>query len=394
MSEREPALLASALATAAVLCAACRSQPASDRDPRAELLVAHEDALRAHREKDWSWFGEDTADPFLVATEGEVHPVSREEQLALFRSYFVRAEFSRYEDLAPPIVEVSRDGTLGWVLARVRAEGTERDPSDVPRAFADRWAWLMGYAYAGGRWVRVVNASGRVPTEVDPADVGLARIPAGTGPEVRAVLVRARKALGGELAVAAVESIAADASGTRTRSSGEMLPYSLSVVARANGDVHFDQLSTTGARCRWTVVGNGGWNDADEAPRRRELTPLERRTARGHAFHLIALNPAQRYGAGAPGGTARFAGRDSVVTNFSDEAGSPVRFHHDASSGLPLGYVALAEGSERTVTFHDWERFGTLRLFTRLRLLHRDEVFELTYHRIVLNEVDAGLFER
>jgi hypothetical protein len=59
-----------------------------------------------------------------------------------------------------PIVSVSADGTLGWVVVQVRARGVQGDAKE-PLAFVS--AWIELYEKRKGRWVRVGNVSNFKP---------------------------------------------------------------------------------------------------------------------------------------------------------------------------------------------------------------------------------------
>ncbi|HEX8112522.1 MAG TPA: hypothetical protein VF516_32550, partial [Kofleriaceae bacterium] len=83
---------------------------------------------------------------------GELSRITPEIGRARFQRYLERAEFSRYEDLVAPIVRVSADGTVGWVIAQVRVEGTYREDDGVRTPLDTTWAWVELYEHAAGGW--------------------------------------------------------------------------------------------------------------------------------------------------------------------------------------------------------------------------------------------------
>ncbi|MBT4602590.1 MAG: hypothetical protein HOC28_05610 [Bacteroidetes Order II. Incertae sedis bacterium] len=68
-----------------------------------------------------------------------------------------------YRDLSSPIVRLSEDGTLGWIIAEVetvgwaaRADGTIEDISEI-------WAWIELYQKSSEGWQMTGNVSNRRP---------------------------------------------------------------------------------------------------------------------------------------------------------------------------------------------------------------------------------------
>ena len=107
-----------------LLVAGCsRVDPAAER---ASALAFHEAALEAHRSGDYDWFADTVADSFRVSSDGAITRPTRAEIRARFQQYLESTTFSVYENLEPPVVRVSDDGTMAWILVRVRAEGVRR----------------------------------------------------------------------------------------------------------------------------------------------------------------------------------------------------------------------------------------------------------------------------
>ncbi len=132
----------------------------TDRESdRTILRSLHEDSLRAHREGDWEWFGRGVADDFIAGSRGELVRPSREETLAKFREYLGNTEFSRYHDVVEPIVRISEDGSLGWVLAQVYVAGVQDSSEDDPRRFDTTWTWVSLFQKQDDEWLRVGNVS-------------------------------------------------------------------------------------------------------------------------------------------------------------------------------------------------------------------------------------------
>ncbi|MEQ1832496.1 MAG: hypothetical protein ABL977_05525, partial [Candidatus Eisenbacteria bacterium] len=119
-----------------------RPEPLSDR---LQLLVLHESALRAHRRGDVEELLAPEVDTQLVVTRGRITRPDRAARRERFGSYFASTKFRHYADADSPVVRVSDDGTLGWVVARVHAEGTQQGADGKPVPLDVTWGWIELY---------------------------------------------------------------------------------------------------------------------------------------------------------------------------------------------------------------------------------------------------------
>jgi hypothetical protein len=101
----------------------------------------------------------DQAPDMIIVNRGEVTRPSLEERRAFFGSYLGRTVFSEYRDLVEPVVKLSNDGSLGWVIVQVGARGvqTAEDGTKEPIGFVSAWVEL--YEKRDGRWYGVGNVS-------------------------------------------------------------------------------------------------------------------------------------------------------------------------------------------------------------------------------------------
>ena len=138
--------------------------PVVSRDAdRAAILALHEKAMLAHRDGDVELLLADEPDDYVVANRGAVTRPVREERRARLGPYLSSTRFDFYRDRTPPIVRVSDDGTLGWVIVEVEAKGTRRAEDGTESAVEFVSAWIELYEKRGGRWLRVGNVSNFKP---------------------------------------------------------------------------------------------------------------------------------------------------------------------------------------------------------------------------------------
>ena len=76
-----------------------------------------------------------------------------------FEEYLQNTEFDEYRDLIDPIVRVSADGTLGWLICQVEMVGTYKGMSGDDAKLDAVWAWVELYEKRDGRWLRVGEVS-------------------------------------------------------------------------------------------------------------------------------------------------------------------------------------------------------------------------------------------
>jgi hypothetical protein len=88
---------------------------------------------------------------------------TKSERIPRFKEYLDNTEFDEYRDLIDPIVRVSDDGTLGWVIAQVKVAGTRNYDSGESKVFDSVWAWIELWEKRDGRWYRLGDVSNVKP---------------------------------------------------------------------------------------------------------------------------------------------------------------------------------------------------------------------------------------
>jgi hypothetical protein len=132
-----------------------------------DRLTDEQALLRLHRVfMDGHLFGrsdgmrEGLSDNVVIVTRGEVHPSTGEETLQTLQGIIARADYTTYDDLIRPIVRVSDDGTLGWVIVQIAAAGVRLDQQETPAGpFEFVSAWVELYEKVDGRWRMSGNVS-------------------------------------------------------------------------------------------------------------------------------------------------------------------------------------------------------------------------------------------
>jgi len=142
---------------------ACAAGPASSTlDVEAErraLLAMHESDRLAHFTTDPALIGRSAPDVFLSVSQGRIDRISRADEAAFFEGYFRGARYAEWDDLEPPVVRLSADASMAWIVSRLRVKRQAPGPDGLPQERAFVYAGIMTYEKRDGRWVRVANVS-------------------------------------------------------------------------------------------------------------------------------------------------------------------------------------------------------------------------------------------
>jgi hypothetical protein len=128
-----------------------------------ELLAIHHSARRAHFNRDVGSIVAGMSPEFTTVHEGTIRVMSREDVRKQFTEYFRGAEFSAWDDLEPPMIRVSPDGKMGWMIVRVRIAYTKTDAGGATSKEDTVMAWMSAYEKREGKWLLVANATTSKP---------------------------------------------------------------------------------------------------------------------------------------------------------------------------------------------------------------------------------------
>jgi hypothetical protein len=126
---------------------------------RAELLRLHELQRKAHLEKKAELLVSTFSDSFVELSHGVVSRPGREESRQGMQAYFDRSTFQEWADIVPPIIRISPDGRMAYVIVQKSVRLTSPDSLGVPRADHTVFAWMEVYEKQAGNWMLVGVAS-------------------------------------------------------------------------------------------------------------------------------------------------------------------------------------------------------------------------------------------
>jgi hypothetical protein len=133
--------------------------PAAPEKEKAELLRMHKAAREAHFKTDVGLLQKSSPEEFIAVSRGKIHRVRKADERKRFEEYFRGAKYYEWDDIEEPIVSVSKDGSMGWVITRIRVRRTQKDAAGAEQEEKFVYAGIMTFEKRDGKWVRVANVS-------------------------------------------------------------------------------------------------------------------------------------------------------------------------------------------------------------------------------------------
>jgi hypothetical protein len=130
---------------------------------RAELLNLHATVINAHVKKDLASWMAIEIDTTISVNNGSISHLGRSERQNAREAYLNRTKFDSYRDLSAPIVKVSEDGSLGWVIAEVEVIGWTANSDGSIEDISNVFAWIELYEKTPLGWKMSGNVSNSRP---------------------------------------------------------------------------------------------------------------------------------------------------------------------------------------------------------------------------------------
>ncbi|HLX39767.1 MAG TPA: hypothetical protein VKR42_04505 [Ktedonobacteraceae bacterium] len=126
---------------------------------KARLLQLHKSALQAHFEKDTGTFLAAYASQWYDVRSAGIRLRTKEDALPTIERYFQRTHFSDISEIVAPIIHLSTDASMAWVIGEIRVRATQEMSDKEERDFSFHCTWVSIYEKHEGEWAQVVDAS-------------------------------------------------------------------------------------------------------------------------------------------------------------------------------------------------------------------------------------------
>jgi len=142
------------------LAASASAQPSADLEKeKPELLRMHKSDREAHFKTDVDALLANSPEEFISVGRGKINRSNKDDVRKMFTGYFRDAKYYEWDDVEEPIIRISNDASMAWMITRTRVRRVQKkaDGSEQEEKFV--YAGIMTYEKRDGRWVRVANVS-------------------------------------------------------------------------------------------------------------------------------------------------------------------------------------------------------------------------------------------
>lgn len=121
-----------------------------------EILRMHDLQKTAHLTYNAELLLGNSPEPPVTLSRGNVIRSTRVEDLARFKNYFSSFNFLEWEDIVPPVIRISKDGTMATKIVQKRVRGTRKGDTVEQHTI---FAWLEVLEKVEGKWRLTTIAS-------------------------------------------------------------------------------------------------------------------------------------------------------------------------------------------------------------------------------------------
>lgn len=172
LSRLLPSLSLLVMFSGVIICS-CRGKPNLEK-ARQELLALHQEQQTAHLTENARMLIDQSADNAISINRGKISRLARVSSIRRFEKYFAGITHKKWEDVHPPEIYFSDDGSMAYVIVDKRVVITYPDEKGKMQEESTHFAWVNIYKkQADGQWKSVCIASTNEPSQV----ISLSEIP-------------------------------------------------------------------------------------------------------------------------------------------------------------------------------------------------------------------------
>ena len=130
-----------------------------------ELLELHHQGRAAHFNRDAKLMVSEFADDFTSVSDGKISKPKKENSIARLQSYFDNSTFLEWDDITPPVIKVSDDATMGYVIVHKKVRLLAKTEGGGSEEETEVFAWVAIYRKLKGQWKLTTVVSTRTPEQ-------------------------------------------------------------------------------------------------------------------------------------------------------------------------------------------------------------------------------------
>ena len=144
----------------AVLVFGCGAkQVFNEEEERNAILALLQQERRAHFDRNTDLFVSEFTGNMLSVNKGKVTMAGPVENKRRISAYFASVEFIKWDDVAPPVIKFSKDGSLAYAVVEKQVILQRADSSGRPMIDSTHYAWVSIYEKQNGHWKVECNVS-------------------------------------------------------------------------------------------------------------------------------------------------------------------------------------------------------------------------------------------
>lgn len=128
-----------------------------------ELFELHKKGRVAHFTRDTKMLVAGFADDFTSVANGKIRQPSRETSIARFQNYLNNSTFIEWDDITPPVIKVSDDASMAYVLVHKKVRLLAKDAQGREQEETEIFAWAALYRKINGEWKLTAVISTNTP---------------------------------------------------------------------------------------------------------------------------------------------------------------------------------------------------------------------------------------
>jgi hypothetical protein len=152
------------LFTSLLMLGSCDNK--SFQDGEAELLSLHQQQREAHFSEDAQSLVDQLAENFLSVNHGRIDSLNRANDVEGFEHYFRVVEFKKWDDINPPVVRFSDDGSMAYMVVDKNVVVESTDSAGNKNEETTHFAWVAIFKKQESGWKIECVASTNEPREV------------------------------------------------------------------------------------------------------------------------------------------------------------------------------------------------------------------------------------
>lgn len=123
----------------------CDKKEPSLEEEKKKILAMHHAQRGYHFEKDSIAFANQLSDNFVSVNRGVISKPEKAATIKRYHGYFSSVEFVKWDDVTPPIIQFSDDGSLAYTIVDKIVTVTYTDEDGTQKTGETHFAWTTIY---------------------------------------------------------------------------------------------------------------------------------------------------------------------------------------------------------------------------------------------------------